>query len=400
MNNHIFSVSELSKVIGEVLQGSLFQNITIRGEIQSCSTKGRYTYIGLIDEQKADDASLTIVVGPYCDILTPNYKVGDVILVRGNLNYYKARGSVSFWPRVLEIDGLGQELLRLERLKQKLASEGIFSLEHKRSLPRRVKTLAVVTSSSGAVINDIRATLKNRFPVKLNLYSANVQGKDASVTLTKALQNAINDAPDLIILARGGGSKADLAPFNDEALVRTVYSSPIPIISAVGHQVDTSLTDLAADKSAITPTEAATFVGMSLVDVIREREELKEKLVQVMKDRILALENRLENHIIELDSLSIQNKLTNISKDFEVLKERFNQIIKDKVNILIDTLNHQKEVLTSLDPKEVLKRGYAYITIEDKLIKSTNDVKKNDIVKITLHDGELISEVKEVKKNG
>ncbi|HBD05840.1 MAG TPA: exodeoxyribonuclease VII large subunit, partial [Firmicutes bacterium] len=312
MNNHIFSVSELSKVIGEVLQGSLFQNITIRGEIQSCSTKGRYTYIGLIDEQKADDASLTIVVGPYCDILTPNYKVGDVILVRGNLNYYKARGSVSFWPRVLEIDGLGQELLRLERLKQKLASEGIFSLEHKRSLPRRVKTLAVVTSSSGAVINDIRATLKNRFPVKLNLYSANVQGKDASVTLTKALQNAINDAPDLIILARGGGSKADLAPFNDEALVRTVYSSPIPIISAVGHQVDTSLTDLAADKSAITPTEAATFVGMSLVDVIREREELKEKLVQVMKDRILALENRLENHIIELDSLSIQNKLTNI----------------------------------------------------------------------------------------
>ncbi|HBD06336.1 MAG TPA: hypothetical protein DCY93_02875, partial [Firmicutes bacterium] len=88
------------------------------------------------------------------------------------------------------------------------------------------------------------------------------------------------------------------------------------------------------------------------------------------------------------------------SKDFEVLKERFNQIIKDKVNILIDTLNHQKEVLTSLDPKEVLKRGYAYITIEDKLIKSTNDVKKNDIVKITLHDGELISEVKEVKKNG
>lgn len=381
-----------------MLQGTLFHNIEVRGEIQSLSTKNRYTYISLIDADSSGDSLLNVVVGPYCDILAEKYEVGDVIILRGNLNYYKARGSVSFWPTVLRNDGEGQELLRLEKLKQKLFALGIFDSARKKELPRYVNNLAVVTSSSGAVINDIKSTLKSRFPVHLKVYSANVQGSDAARTLINALNSAIADHPDLIILARGGGSKADLAPFNDEKLVMTMASCNIPIISAVGHQVDTSLTDLAADKSAITPTEAATMVGLSLNEVDSNRKHYQERINWLLTN---SLSNLYLKHIElkrQLEARSPQNLIKLKERDYNIFKNSLSQMINEKINNLLNELYRKKEIISSLNPLNVLTKGYAYIYKDKQKITSSKETNRDDILKVYLSDGELEVWVKEKKE--
>ena len=260
MSNTIFSVKYLSQILDEVIRGSLFHNIYLRGEIQSKNVKGKYTYLTLIDSEDDGNvqASMTVLVSEYSRVQSKEYDVGDTVLLKGSLAYYKQRGTVSFWADYLIIDGEGKELVRLKKLKEKLEKEGLFAHEHKKELPLYPKCVGVITSSSGAAIQDVKSTLKKRYPVKIKVFSAIVQGLEASKSLYKELNNAMNDEEvDVILITRGGGSKADLAPFNDEKVARLIYSSKIPVISAVGHQIDTSITDLVADKTAITPTDAA-----------------------------------------------------------------------------------------------------------------------------------------------
>lgn len=401
MNKPVYSVSDLSSFISEVLQGSFFHNICIRGEINQLSKKGKFTYITLIDSNEQGEnisSVLNVVIGPYCDVLATSLNVGDIVLMSGNLTYYKARGTVSFWPSVIKNDGEGQELIRLEKLKQKLHQMGVFDPLKKKELPRIVHNLAVVTSNSGAVINDIRSTLKSRFPVKIKVYSALVQGNEASNSLIKALDLAIKDEPDLIILARGGGSKSDLAPFNNEELVLKVFNSPIPIISAVGHQVDTSLTDLAADKSAITPTEAATMVGLSLKEVeqnhINYRSSLKSiisRRVDLLNERYLSIKKRFE--------LSSPSALIKIKeKEYQSYREKLKRVLSERYGIIKNRLEQKKLLLASSNPLNILEKGYAYVYKGENKVTSIEEIKEEDLLKVFLRGGELEVIVKGKKK--
>ena len=328
MSNTIFSVKYLSQVLDEVIRGSLFHNIYLRGEIQSKNVKGKYTYLTLIDSEDDGNvqASMTVLVSEYSRVQSKEYDVGDTVLLKGSLAYYKQRGTVSFWADYLIIDGEGKELVRLKKLKEKLEKEGLFAHEHKKELPLYPKCVGVITSSSGAAIQDVKSTLKKRYPVKIKVFSAIVQGLEASKSLYKELNNAMNDEEvDVILITRGGGSKADLAPFNDEKVARLIYSSKIPVISAVGHQIDTSITDLVADKTAITPTDAANLISFSLTELAERRFNAKNELKTLLKYNY---ENKLQqfhNYVLQLENLSPSTRINNLKNKLQQYEENLKQ---------------------------------------------------------------------------
>lgn len=444
MSDKVYSVLELSETIGAVLQGDLFHNIGLRGEIQSKSSKGSYTYLTLIDPEAGGRiaASLTVVVGAYCQVESPEYQVGDTVLLRGSLNYYKARGSVSFWPRYLAIDGQGQELLRLQRLKEKLQAEGLFDPAHKRPLPRFPGAIAVVTSASGAAVNDIKSTLKKRFPVHLRVFSALVQGEQAASSIAAQLKSAFEDPEcELVIVARGGGSKADLAPFNDERVARLIYSSPVPVISAVGHQIDTSLTDLVADATAITPTDAANLVGPSLAELAdgrkRQLNELRERLGQLLRSKeqqlrsqILLLEanspaerlNNFQRFILkakcelaelaerrrreeeqgierrrqQLAAAAPQPRLASSAAQVTQSRHRLEELWFQRLQRTSERLGEQKELLQALAPQKILDRGYALVRKAGRVVRAASDLAGGDSLEIQLKDGRVAARVEDL----
>lgn len=393
--DHIFGVGELSEIIAEVLQGSLFQNIYLSGEIQSVSKKGNYTYINLIDSKSSNSATLTVVVGFYCRIEGTELAVGDNILMRGSISYYKARGTVSFWPKEISLNGEGMEQIRLRRLIEKLRLEGLFEESRKKPLPRFVKKLVVVTSKSGAAIEDIRATLKRRYPVELQVIEALVQGDKATDSLFAAMKTAISDeSADLIIITRGGGSKSDLSPFNDEKLARLIASSRIPIISAVGHEIDVSLSDLVADVRAITPTDAANMVGPSLSELEKDQERLKIELVENYRRIIESKYKDLQANILLLSSLSpkslFQQKKVALHQAKESLEQSYRAILqKARLN-----LNNLGNLLHSISPQSILERGYAILSLNGKTVSSVEEVKQDDVIEITLKDGQKEAVIK------
>lgn len=387
--DHVFGVGELSSIIAEVLQGSLFQNIYLSGEIQSISRKGNYTYINLIDSKSSNSATLTVVVGIYCKTNGLTMEVGDNILMRGSISYYSARGTVSFWPKEISLNGEGMEQIRLRRLIEKLRGEGLFEIERKKPLPRFVRKLIVVTSKSGAAIEDIRATLKKRYPVELVIKESLVQGEKAAESLVNSMKEAINDEEaDLIIITRGGGSKGDLSPFNDETLARLIASSRIPVISAVGHEIDVSISDLVADVRAITPTDAASMVGPSLIELKKDLEQLKEELNSLYSRVIETKMKELQSLILLLNSLSpislLKQKKAGLVQSRATLRVSYKDLlVKQQIN-----LNNLRELLHSISPQSILERGYAIISKNGKTLSSINDIKTADLIKISLKDGE------------
>ena len=391
MSNTIFSVKYLSQILDEVIRGSLFHNIYLRGEIQ---------------------ASMTVLVSEYSRVQSKEYDVGDTVLLKGSLAYYKQRGTVSFWADYLIIDGEGKELVRLKKLKEKLEKEGLFAHEHKKELPLYPKCVGVITSSSGAAIQDVKSTLKKRYPVKIKVFSAIVQGLEASKSLYKELNNAMNDEEvDVILITRGGGSKADLAPFNDEKVARLIYSSKIPVISAVGHQIDTSITDLVADKTAITPTDAANLISFSLTELAERRFNAKNELKTLLKYNY---ENKLQqfhNYVLQLENLSPSTRINNLKSKLQQYEENLKQGLsntlkekrvlfdknKDELNLLfkniLNSKNNQiqqyKIILDGLSPQKILEQGYAFVTRDKTTITSSKKTKKDDELLIHFKDGEV-----------
>ena len=414
MSNTIFSVKYLSQILDEVIRGSLFHNIYLRGEIQSKNVKGKYTYLTLIDSEDDGNvqASMTVLVSEYSRVQSKEYDVGDTVLLKGSLAYYKQRGTVSFWADYLIIDGEGKELVRLKKLKEKLEKEGLFAHEHKKELPLYPKCVGVITSSSGAAIQDVKSTLKKRYPVKIKVFSAIVQGLEASKSLYKELNNAMNDEEvDVILITRGGGSKADLAPFNDEKVARLIYSSKIPVISAVGHQIDTSITDLVADKTAITPTDAANLISFSLTELAERRFNAKNELKTLLKYNY---ENKLQqfhNYVLQLENLSPSTRINNLKSKLQQYEENLKQGLsntlkekrvlfdknKDELNLLfkniLNSKNNQiqqyKIILDDLSPQKILEQGYAFVTRDKTTITSSKKTKKDDELLIHFKDGEV-----------
>src|SRR5690625_4794102 len=370
---------------------------------------------------------------------------GMSVLVEGNVSVYEKGGKYQLYILDMEPDGIGALYLAYEQLKEKLNKEGLFNVERKRPIPVYPKNIAVITSKTSAAVRDVITTIKRRFSnVQLTIIHVNVQGESSAPEIVKAIQLANEkDIYDTLILTRGGGSIEDLWSFNEEMVARAIAASSIPVISAVGHETDTTISDLVADLRAPTPTAAGELAVPSTIDTKKYIDQMtvhltkalqltisnrKESLQQLQNTSIFHYPNRIINehdqylnHLTERLHLFMQtilqtkreqnqqnttqvqlnhpgNKIELTEQNLQNLKKQMHRQIENIVLVKQQSLAKQIDKLTLLNPLHIMQRGFS-ITFdkEQKIVKSVTKVKKNDDVQIKLHDGTIDCTVNQVR---
>jgi exodeoxyribonuclease VII large subunit len=391
----VYSVGELSRLISAVMQSELFCDIKVRGEIISKQVKNGNVYLSLIDSDAGDlpankKAVLKVILFSWYDVyVKEEYKEGDEVIVSGDMSYYAPFGSLSLNAKSLCLYGEGMELVKLKRLEEKLTKEGLFAPERKRKLPEHVRKIAIITSASGAAYHDILETLAKKVPVSTVLFDAVVQGEGAPASLIRALDKAYKSDCDLLIFGRGGGSKTDLSCFNDEAVVRKLASSPIPVITGIGHEIDRSLCDLAADVYAITPTDAADKALPDLSLVQERIQEQQTRLLRAGMNNLAERELSLTNQAQTLEKYSPLNLIASFAGRLKGqegnLKAVYLQLLSEK------EMRIQAEAgrLEQAYPLAHLPSGMALIRRQGRAVSSVQDVQKDEEVELGLQDGIL-----------
>ena len=393
------SVSELNAYIQTKLEGDpRLGSVFLRGEISNFkSYASGHCYFTLKDSKTMISG---VMWGSYAKGLSFRPKDGDEVLVHGRVAVYPPRGSYQFSVDHMELYGQGAELLRLQELKAKLAAEGLFDPAKKKPLPRFPKTVAVIAGKDSAGMKDIVVNLLRRWPlVRLLTYPALVQGKDAPKDIMAKLQIAQGQSPDVLIIARGGGSSEDLSAFNDEALVRALALRKCPVISAVGHEIDTTLTDLVADLRVSTPTAAAVAAVPDKFEVYQTLDGAYDGLIDAVNGKIRLLRR-------ELDSLSSRPFFTRPGSIYEDKLEKLgltHERLKRAMSSLLEAKKHMveraRDKLGALDPHAVLTRGYTMtLDKKGKPLTSVKSLREGDTLKTCLADGIITSTIDEVKK--
>lgn len=384
------TVSALNRYIKNLIDRDETLNMVyIRGEISNF--KNHYT--GHMYFTLKDDSSLIkcVMFKTYTSNLNFVPKDGMSVVILGTVSAYERDGIYQIYVKGMEIDGVGALYAEYERLKEKLAAEGLFDEKNKKKIPKLPRSIGVVTSKTGAVIRDIINVTTRRYPnVNIKLYPASVQGKGAAETIVKAIKyfNSVKNV-DVIIVARGGGSLEDLWPFNEEITARAIFESEIPIISAVGHETDFTISDFVADLRAPTPSAAGELA-------VPELRELKWKLKNSEKQLCVLLNKKVEIMRNKFKSLQNSRVLKNpfdIVRQRTILVQNFERQLIDKTNLeLKDNKIKLVRIVSKLDtlsPLKTLTRGYAILENDKReVITSVKDVNTGDIVKVVLQDGE------------
>ncbi|MEE0877653.1 MAG: exodeoxyribonuclease VII large subunit [Treponemataceae bacterium] len=385
------TVSELTDLIKEILESS-FPDLTIEGEISNYrpSSTG-HVYFTLKD----DKASISAVMfKTRSKNLTFNPQDGMKVKVIGSLSVYAQRGSYQIVVNSMEELGTGSILQLLEERKKRLAMEGLFDSENKKSLPFFPKTIGVVTSPTGAALRDILQIVRRRNPlVSVVILPCVVQGTDAGITIAQQIKvaNEFNLA-DVLIVGRGGGSLEDLLPFSEEVVVRAVAASEIPVISAVGHEIDWALSDFASDVRAPTPSAAAELAVPLLSEVEKTIERTKDELIR-------SIYNKLDNYKLLVKNFSSENLELRFRSIEQPLLQRFEDAKESLVLSMNDLINQRKQqlkfainTLEQISPKSILERGFSLVFNEEgKLLKDVNQAQIGDKITINLAKGKIFA---------
>ncbi len=314
---------------------------------------------------------------------------GGAVIVHGRLSLYPARGEVQVYVDLVQPEGTGELYLELERLKLQLEEEGLFDPTRKRPLPVFPSKVGIVTSPTGSVFHDICNVIERRYPLtEVVLSPTLVQGDRAAAEIVAAIR-ALNDLGgiDVIIVARGGGSLEELWPFNEEAVVRAIYTSRVPIISGVGHETDTTISDMVADLRAPTPSAAAEIA-------VPDATRLQGQVALLQRDAFNTMTQQTAHHRQGLE-IAVQ-RLRTASPQVEAWQQRVDELTQSLARGLTTSLILARERfagmelrLTSLDPQAVLQRGYAVIqrTSDGSLVTSTTQVQSDEELNVTVHDG-------------
>ncbi|WP_304204212.1 exodeoxyribonuclease VII large subunit, partial [Lactobacillus intestinalis] len=302
-NDKYLSVSDLNYYITQKFKNDPYlHKVFLEGELSNFRyRRNSHQYFSLKDEKSKINV---VMFRSYFDKVKFKPEEGMKVYVVGYVNVYGPQGSYQFYAEKMEPAGLGALYEQLRQLQEKLAKEGLFDESHKKKLPRFPDKIAVVTSASGAVIHDIMVTANRRFPhAEIDLFPAQVQGETAADSLVNAMRQiaSYGDKYDVMIIGRGGGALEDLWPFNEEKVVRQVYNMPMPVISSVGHETDTTLCDLVADQRAATPTAAAEYATPNLSDELAHIRQLNSRLISETNALIhekREVLNRINNSVI------------------------------------------------------------------------------------------------------
>lgn len=383
----VYSISEITNKIKDILEKNI-GCVTLEGEISNYKTQSSgHLYFTLKDETSSISA---VMFRMRVISLKFALKDGLTVKVSGQIAVYQKRGVYQIVVDKMELSGEGDILRLLELRKQKLASEGLFDSKRKRRLPFLPEKVAIITSSTGAAVQDIINICTRRNPrLQLNILPAVVQGEDAVPSLIKQLRIAnLHGLGDVIIIGRGGGSIEDLLAFSDEDVVREIAASSIPTISSVGHEIDWALSDYVADVRAPTPSAAAELVTPLLSDVIDELKETREELISSIKNRIERLKLLCSSFTGEHLELMFRRIEQPFLMRFDDAKENLLSNMKER--ILECKRYHEllQERLKGLSPKDILKRGFSIVTDEKgKVVKSAKTVKKSEKLNVMTYGG-------------
>lgn len=388
------SVTSLNTLIKYKLEGETdLRGLYVKGEISNWKIYRSGVFFDLKDENGSVISCL--LWGNYASRLSFIPKDGDEVIAFGNITVYAARGRYSLQVFTLELFGLGASLLALENLKKKLAKEGLFDQARKRKIPSMPTTIGIIVGKNSAAESDLRKNILRRWPLtKIFFFYAQVQGLDAPKSIIKALNEAEECEIDTLIIARGGGSSEDLSAFNDETLVREFAKCPFPFISAVGHEIDFTLLDYVADLRVSTPTAAAEAATPNQIDIrndlLNKEEELQESLlnkIQNGKEKLMFLARRQ----FFLNPASIYERS---KEEVQDKQDRLSRAIILCLSFLSDKVKSYESRLKSINPDNIVKRGYSITMGEDGMpITSAKKVHKGQKIKTKLKDGIIESEV-------
>ncbi|MGN0960871.1 MAG: exodeoxyribonuclease VII large subunit [Christensenellales bacterium] len=384
MSENYYSVSQLNNYIVNIFEAEIMlQNICVYGEVSSFSVSNNIAYFNLKDQS----GMLSCVLFGANQFDKPN--IGDVILVRGSMNYYAKGGRLSF--NAVSIMPYGKGLLyeKFLQLKNELESRGYFAEEHKKLVPRYVRRVGVVSSETGAVIRDIiNVTHRRNDTIDIVLFPVKVQGIGADKEIAKAIDFFSQyDKVDVVIVARGGGSMEDLEPFNTEIVATATYNCKKPIISAVGHETDFTIIDFVADKRASTPSVAAEFVAWDKSLELEKIYNALGRLDRSINSKIKNINLSLNYNINKMQS-TIGNIIWGYENKLDKSVSRLNLIdgLIDKKSNLLDKLNLKLE---GFNPSKIANMGYSKVIQNDKVISSIMKLDKMEPITISMIDGNI-----------
>ncbi len=389
-NNKILTVFDLTKIIKQAIEKSI-SFVWVEGEISNHKRHSSgHHYFSLKDEKSV--ISCVMWRGTANNL---NFKLdnGQKVKIYGKITLYESSGRYQLDAKKIEMSGIGNLQLQFDQLKRKLDEEGLFNNLHKKKIPFFIKNIAVVTAETGAAFQDIIKVIRNRAPfVNIYIYNTRVQGETAAKEISIAL-DTINEKYsneiDLIIAGRGGGSLEDLWPFNEEIVARSIFESKIPIISAVGHEIDFSISDFVSDLRAATPSHAAELATINLIEQKQTINHLENRLntsvnrfIQLNTDKIKRYET---SYAFQKPTDLIKNYTLALDNTQDKLYTSFNQKIKDEKS----NLKSLENLLSAIGPDSVLNRGYAIISKEDIIIDSVGKIKTDDKISIKMKDGQV-----------
>lgn len=393
MQNLTLSITQLNNYIKNIFDNEeLLIGVSVYGEITNFKISNGVAYFDI----KEDGAQLSCVK---FSSYAPFAKNGDQVIVTGKLNYHVRLGRLSFVASKVEPYGMGELYKKFLELKAKLESEGIFDESKKKPLPKYAKKIGVVTSETGAVIRDIYHVTRKKNPfTDILVYPSKVQGINAEYEIAEGIKYFDeNTDVDVIIVARGGGSFEDLSPFNTEVVAKAIFMANKPVISAVGHETDFSISDFASDFRAPTPSVAAEVAVFDYYEELEYLEDLREKLKKNVS-KVLADKTRDINDIASNIVSLVSNKVALENKDLESLVDN---ICKSAENLLQNKNKNLDILVAKLEksnPLSILKSGYSKVEKNNKGVSSVLDLKENDIVKLYFKDGEAESQIISVKE--
>ena len=386
------TVRQLNVFVKSLIEGDMrLQDIYVVGEISNF--KNHYSSGHLYFTLKDNDASIRCVMfRGYASEVRFQVQDGLKVVLRGRVSIYEKDGQYQFYAEEMHPDGIGDITLQFEQIKERLSKEGLFDSESKRSLPKFPKKIAVITSPTGAAVRDIMNILTRRWKLcEILLCGVSVQGENAVPEMLAALDEVYSRGDcDLIIIGRGGGSIEDLWAFNSEQLARKIYESPIPVISAVGHETDFTICDFVADLRAPTPSAAAELA-------VPDQNEILDKInsyVHVLKKQ---LQNKLELKKSKFNILRnspflqkpIAEIIENRNQTVDNTIDRLTNVFKDNVNDLKSRFSKDVTMLDALSPLKVLSRGFLVAQRQDNILKSVNDIDVGDDFNLKFVDGVL-----------
>ena len=394
--NKAWSVGEVNRYISNMFgQDFLLRNIAVQGEVSNCKyhTSG-HIYFSLKDET---GAIACVMFAGQRKGLAFRMKDGDNVIVSGSVSVYERDGRYQLYARQITLVGAGLLYEKYLALKQELEEMGMFAPQYKQPIPRVVRRLGVVTAPTGAAVQDIRNIALRRNPyVQIILYPALVQGEGAKESIVKGIQTLDKAGVDVMIVGRGGGSIEDLWAFNEECVARAVFECETPVISAVGHETDTTIIDYVADLRAPTPSAAAELAVMDVASFDQQLMQYRNRLDRDMMNVLQNKRQQLAQLKLRVTASSPENQLLQKKQSLDELSNRLQYRMQEKYTASRNRLELFIEKLNGLSPLRRLSRGYAYVE-DDKgsCLTSVSQVKAGDSVKIHVTDGYIRALVQE-----